>query len=206
MLMFVLVMVAMVVVIVAAVLVIGFGQRGGRGLKKRFGPEYGHVVQRHNGDTKAAEAELGERVRRHGSLEERTLSPEAREGYCAQWARIQDRFVESPDKAVAEADMLLSRLAEDRGFPPGDPFENQMAALSVHHSDHVRGYRDLHTTAHGHGSTEEMREAMVQARGLVTALTTEQAAPSGRHRSHHHDGRDPEHQAPGGHHTKGSTT
>ncbi|WP_189762687.1 hypothetical protein [Streptomyces xanthochromogenes] len=205
MLMFVLVMVAVVVVIVAAVLVIGFGQRGGRGLEKRFGPEYGHAVQLHGGDAKAAEAELGERVRRHGSLEERSLTPDLRERYRAQWARIQENFVESPDKAVAEADMLLSRLAEDRGFPPGDQFDDQMAALSVHHSEHVRGYRDLHATAQGRGSTEEMREAMIRARGLVTALTTGQPAPSARHRPHHREGRDAAPQAPGGHHAKGST-
>ncbi|MCT9092362.1 hypothetical protein N4G70_26330 [Streptomyces sp. ASQP_92] len=203
MLMFVLVVAAVVIVIVAAVLVIGFGQRRGRRLKKRFGPEYEHVVLRHKGDTNAAEAELGDRVRRHGALKERSLSAEAREGYAAQWVDIQAQFIDSPSTAVADADALLSRLAEDRGFPPGSHYDDQVAALSVHHSDHVRGYRDLHTTARSQGTTQEMREAMIRARGLFIAMTAEQPAPS---RRPHLDHRDPQHRGPGRHHRKGSTT
>ncbi|MFE9558968.1 hypothetical protein ACFYMW_38245 [Streptomyces sp. NPDC006692] len=206
MLMFVLVVVALVIVIVAAVLVIGFGQRRGRRLKKRFGPEYEHVVLRHNGDANAAEAELGERVKRHGALKERSLSAEAREGYAAQWVDIQAEFIDSPSKAVADAHTLLSRLVEDRGFPPGKHHDDQVAALSVHHSDHVRGYRDLHTTAQSHGTTQEMREAMIRARGLFIAMTAEQPAPSRRPHLDHHGHRDPQRRGPGRHHRKGSAT
>lgn len=40
------------------------------------------------GGTKAAEWELGKRVRQHGSLTEQPLSPEVRARYTAQWAGI----------------------------------------------------------------------------------------------------------------------
>jgi hypothetical protein len=181
--MFTAVIITVAVIVVAAALFAGLGRGGGgRGLKRRFGPEYDRAVARHDGDTKAAERELGERVKRHGSLEEQPLPHEAREQYVAQWAGIQKQFVDSPQKAVTEADALLARLAKDRGFPDGEQFEEQAAAISVHHADHVEGYLRVHTVARGQGGTEEMREAMVEARGLFDALITEQPADSDRHR------------------------
>jgi hypothetical protein len=172
------VIIAVIVIAAFAVLVAGRGRirdGGGRGLKHRFGPEYDHAVADHNGDTKAAERELGERVKQHGSLTEQPLSPQARAQYTAQWADIQEQFIDSPHKAVTKADALLARLAKDRGFP-GEQFEEQFAALSVHHPAQVRGYRSMHTAARGHSGTEEMREAMVEARSLFEALVTEQRA------------------------------
>ncbi|MFD9116585.1 hypothetical protein [Streptomyces bottropensis] len=149
---------------------------GGHGLKHRFGPEYDRAVADHNGDTKAAEQELGERVTQHASLQEQPLSPEARAQYRAQWADVQLQFVESPQRAVTAADALLAGLARDRGFPDGEQFEEQFAALSVHHPAHVHGYRSMHTAARGQSGTEEMREAMVEARSLFEALVAEQPA------------------------------
>jgi hypothetical protein len=148
----------MITVVVVAVLVIvlvtlrytGRGRArssGRRGLKRRFGPEYESAVARQNGDVRAAERELGERVRRHGSLQEQPLSPEVREQYVAQWDAVQERFVGSPQKAVTEADALLARLARDRGFPDGEQFEEQLAALSAHHAYFVQGYRSMHAAA-----------------------------------------------------------
>ncbi|GGR80039.1 hypothetical protein GCM10010252_18170 [Streptomyces aureoverticillatus] len=57
---------------------------------------------------KAAERELAGRVKRHGSLKEQPLTPDVREHYAVQWADIQEQFVGSPQKAVAEADALLT--------------------------------------------------------------------------------------------------
>ena len=168
---------AVIVIVAVAVLVVGRGRirdGGGRGLKHRFGPEYDRAVADHDGDTKAAERELGERVKQHGSLDEQPLSPEARAQYRAQWADVQEQFVESPQRAVTEADALLAGLARDRGFPDGEQFEEQFSALSVHHPAHVHGYRSMHTAARGQSGTEEMREAMVEARSLFEALVTEQ--------------------------------
>lgn len=77
--------------------------------------------------------------------------------------------------------MLLSHLAGERGFPDGERFEEQMAALSVHHAHGVHGYRNMHTAARGRRSTEEMREAMIEARGLFEALVAERSADPDRH-------------------------
>ncbi|MER6250427.1 hypothetical protein ABT224_03380 [Streptomyces sp. NPDC001584] len=180
-------LVATTLVAVMAVLLATLGHhRIGRGLKRRFGPEYERLVTRHEGDTKAADRELGERLKRHGSVRERPLSSASREQYAAQWAGIQKRFVDSPQESVAEADALLARLTSDRGFPADGPFEEQLAALSVHHAQHVDGYRGLHGAARGRGSTEENRRAMTGARDLFDALVAQRPADSGRHRPQRH--------------------
>nr|WP_203665436.1 hypothetical protein [Streptomyces parvus] len=143
---------------------------GGRGLRSRFGPEYDRVVARHGGDTEAAERELGDRVKRHGAIEERPLTEEARARYAARWAGAQELFVESPERSLAEADALLADLSRERGFPDGDDFEERTDALSVHHAAHVDGYRRVHGARRGDAGTEEMREALVEARKLFDAL------------------------------------
>ncbi|WP_216589101.1 hypothetical protein [Streptomyces brasiliscabiei] len=185
------------IVIVAAVVVVAAvltqrargGAAGGGSLKRRFGPEYDRTVTRHDGDERAAARELAERVKRHGSLEKRPLPSAERERYESRWAAAQERFVDSPREAVAEADRLLAEVAGARGFPDGGRYETQLEALSVHHAHHVHGYRRVHLAAHttgddgrggagnGNGTvpgagTEEMREAMVEARALFEDLVT----------------------------------
>ena len=81
---------------------------------------------------------------------------------------------------MAEADRLLGELAGARGFPEGDRYEEQVSALSVHHGHHVHGYRRVHRAAlartgggqNGGVDTEQMREAMLEARDLFDDLLT----------------------------------
>ncbi|MET7296348.1 hypothetical protein ABZS79_30285 [Streptomyces griseoloalbus] len=178
------------VVVVAAVLTLrARGPRHGASLKRRFGPEYDRAVARHDGDTKAAERELAERVERHGALRERPLEPVERERYEVRWTAAQERFVDAPREAVVEADRLLAELAGARGFPADGHYEDQLAALSVHHAHHVEGYRRVHRVAQAHANgahnggmgTEEMREAMVEARALFDDLLQPSRHDSGRH-------------------------
>ncbi|MEU7401129.1 MULTISPECIES: hypothetical protein [unclassified Streptomyces] len=191
------------IVIVAAVLVVAAvlalrarGPQHGGSLKRRFGPEYDRAVARHDGDSKAAERELAERVRRHGSLHPRPLEPAERERFEAGWTAARERFVDSPREAVGEADRLLAELAGARGFPDGGQYEEQLAALSVHHAHHVEGYRRVHRVTHarvddahdGGAGTEEMRESMVEARALFEALLRPARHDGARHEAARHDG------------------
>lgn len=62
--MFTIVITAVIVIGLAILLYTGRGRArgsGGQGLKSRFGPEYARTVAAHDGDTKAAERELGAR-------------------------------------------------------------------------------------------------------------------------------------------------
>ncbi|WP_327314703.1 hypothetical protein [Streptomyces sp. NBC_01235] len=199
------VIVAAVVAVAAVLAVRARGSHGGRGLKHRFGPEYDRAVARHDGDVKAAERELDTLVQRHGGLRERPLEPAERERFTARWTAAQERFVDSPREAVTEADHLLAEVAGARGFPDGGQYEEQLAALSVHHANHVHGYRRVHRVARvpatGEGSrqtgapggvsddgratgTEDMRAAMVEARALFDDLVGPAHRESGRHRAH----------------------
>ncbi|MGW1780394.1 hypothetical protein ACWCQQ_14805 [Streptomyces sp. NPDC002143] len=179
------VIIALIVIVIVAVMVVAAvrilrargGSHGGRGLKHRFGPEYDRAVARHDGDVGAAERELDALVQRHGGLRERPLEPAERERFQARWRAAQERFVDSPREAVADADHLLAEVAGARGFPDGGEHEEQLAALSVHHANHVHGYRRVHGAAHAAGTgdgrapdTEDMRTAMVEARALFDDL------------------------------------
>ncbi|MGW2819918.1 hypothetical protein ACWC24_02790 [Streptomyces sp. NPDC001443] len=203
------VMIALILIVVAVVAVtavLALRARGthGGGLKRRFGPEYDRTVAGYDGDVQAAERELTERVERHGGLRERPLEPAERERYEARWTAVQERFVDSPRDAVADADRLIAEVAGARGFPDGAQYEEQLAALSVHHADHVQGYRRVHRVvvvparAGGDGAgTEEMREALVEARGLFAELVGPARQGHGRRETDRrsgtapHDGRTP---------------
>lgn len=167
---------------------------GGHSLKRRFGPEYDRTVARHDGDTKAAERELAERVERHGGLRERPLEPQRREQYEARWTAVQERFVDSPRDAVAEADRIIADVADERGFPGDGRYEEQVDALSVHHAEHVHGYRKVHRVVRADGTgtgtgggtgggtgTEEMRESLLEARALFDELVGASAAARSGH-------------------------
>jgi len=183
-----LIVIVAAVVIGAALTLLARRPQGGRNLKRRFGPEYDRTVARHDGDARAAERDLADRVKRHGSLQERPLEPAARDQYMARWTAAQERFVDSPREAVAEADQLLRELAAERGYPDGDRYEDQLSALSVHHAHRVHGFRQVHRvaqsgTADERLGTEELREAMVDARALFEELVTPSRRDSGRHRA-----------------------
>ncbi|MGW6205915.1 hypothetical protein ACWF9B_20020 [Streptomyces sp. NPDC055089] len=184
----VVIIVAVALVAVCAAAFLYTRQAGAQGMRRRFGPEYDRVVAGHDGDTKAAERELHERLKRHRSLHERPLTSEARAQYSERWTRIEGGFVDAPQQAVAEADVLLAELARDLGFPDGSDFGEQSAALSVHHAEHVNGYRRVHAARQGGDGTEDLREALLEARGLFDVLVSNGTdRPVGRH-SHHAEG------------------
>ncbi|WP_329458105.1 hypothetical protein [Streptomyces sp. NBC_01497] len=178
------------VIVVALVLYLGPGRGTGKaGLRRRFGPEYDRAVARHDGNTAEAEHELKERVARHGDLRVLPLSTEQRERWTAQWAGVQERFVESPAEAVGQAERLIADLAAARGFPAADSpqaYDEQLDALSVHHAHRVDAYRRMRIAAgpeqgeRAGADTEELREVMVGARGLFEQLIVARPGEGGR--------------------------
>jgi len=153
-------------------------------LRHRFGPEYDHLVAEREGRT-AAERELRERERRHAELDRRPISPEARGRFAAEWEEIQIRFVESPVEAVNAAEDLVSRMAAERGYPTGD-FEEQAAYLSVEHARSLDHYRRAHAVREavdrGESDTEQLREALVHYREMVTELLGREPVHAARQR------------------------
>ncbi|POM22421.1 hypothetical protein BTM25_53710 [Actinomadura rubteroloni] len=166
-----------VVIVIAAAVLAGLGyllwrQARTHRLRSRFGTEYDRAVERHNGRA-GAEHELMERERHHRDLDLRELEPARREEYRAWWTGLQERFVDEPVAAVADADKLVTVVMTERGYPTGD-FDANVRELSVEHGrtlDHYRRGHALGARAAGGGaSTEDLRQAMVHYRALVEDL------------------------------------
>ncbi|MET8851959.1 hypothetical protein [Amycolatopsis sp. NPDC004625] len=156
-------------------------------LQQRFGPEYDRTVAEKD-SPRAAQRELAERERRHKELDIRPLSASARERYVGEWARVQEKFVDQPSDAVAEAEQLLNSLMAERGYPT-EGYEQQVADLSVRHAKTLEHYRAAHTTQQKRdgASTEDLRDAMVRYRTVFEDLLTDGADDEHRdeHRDHH---------------------
>jgi hypothetical protein len=172
---------AWVVIVVAAVVVVGvvawkaLRDHRSKTLQDRFGPEYDRTVQ--STDSKRdAEADLAARAERRDKLEIRPLPAAARDRYVDEWSRVQARFVDDPEGAVRDADMLIQSVMRDRGYPMDD-FEQRAADVSVDHPQVVENYREGHRLARasalGDGTTEDLRQAMQHYRSLFEELVDE---------------------------------
>jgi len=167
------------VVAVVVVIILGFiAWRNSRtkNLRSRFGPEYDHMVQE-RGSASRAEKELEYRAKRVEKFQLRPLSKEERGEFGAAWRNAQQRFVDDPRGAVAEADHLVQAAMRARGYPTGGDFEERVADLSVDHATVVDNYRAAHEIAirdsRGQVSTEDLRAAMKHYRALFEDLLDE---------------------------------
>jgi hypothetical protein len=138
-------------------------------LRRRFGPEYDHVVSG-NGDRRAAEKELEEREHRHSQFELKAIPPENRDRYRAEWTRVQERFVDEPVEAVADADRLVNVVVSDLGYP-SEGYDRQLADLSVRHAHTVEHYRTAHDAhVRDDASTDDLRQALLSYRKVFDDL------------------------------------
>jgi hypothetical protein len=174
------------VVLVAIVVWRALAAKKTRALQGRFGPEYDRALDSSE-SRRQAEADLKARAERRDELDIRPLAPGARERYLGEWQRVQARFVDDPDGALREADMLIQQVMSDRGYPMDD-FEQRAADVSVDHPDVVENYREGHrltrAAATGDGTTEDLRQAMVHYRALFDELLEEGSdAPLDRDRA-----------------------
>ena len=144
-------------------------------LQKQFGPEYQRAVAE-KGGTRKAEDDLAARQKRVAKLEIRPLAADERQRFTDEWRAVQARFVDDPSTAVRDADALVARVMETRGYPVGD-FEQRAADVSVDYPTVVEHYRAAHAIALRHAqsqvSTEELRQALVAYRALFAELLEE---------------------------------
>ncbi len=140
-------------------------------LRKRFGPEYDRAVS--ESGPQRAESVLLEREKRVQKFSMRELSAEERERFLTEWRMVQSQFVDDPQAAVGEADLLVDRLMQARGYPTSD-FEQRAADISVSHPRVVDNYRAAHQIAlrhqQGQASTEDLRNALIYYRSLFDEL------------------------------------
>lgn len=165
--------VAIVVAVVVVLLVIGaLTTARRRKLQQRFGPEYDRVAGEMHSRRKA-DAELAERERRVRSLDIRPLDETARVKYAGEWTAIQERFVDQPEEAVAQAGILVTSVMKDRGYPT-EGYDQALADLSVEHANTLDHYRQAHEVSlqaeGGPVSTEDLRLAMLHYRALFADL------------------------------------
>ena len=160
------------IIAVAIVASLTIRRRKTERLKKRFGPEYDRTVSE-AGDEKAAEKELTARERKRDKLDIHPLTPDALTGYVRRWRVVQTAFVDHPSSAVGEADVLVTEVMRERGYPIDD-FEQRAADISVDHPTVVENYRaahDIHLRQQkGDVGTEEQRKAFVHFRALFEKL------------------------------------
>jgi len=160
------------VAVVAVVIWQALRERRTRTLRDRFGPEYDRALEGSE-SKRSAESELAARADRRDKLEITPLSPGARERYVAEWERVQARFVDDPEGAVREADVLIQSVMSERGYPMDD-FDQRAADISVDHPRVVENYREgnrlARANALGDGTTEDLRQAMQHYRALFDEL------------------------------------
>ena len=141
-------------------------------LRKDFGPEYNRTLDQ-LGNQRKAEAELAARKERVHKLEIRGLTADERSQFADSWRRTQSLFVDEPSRAVGDADGLVKKLMQARGYPVGD-FERRAADVSVDHPRVVTNYRAAHDIAarnkSGKATTEDLRQAMMHYRSLFEEL------------------------------------
>jgi len=167
---------AIAVVVIVAILVIAriSGSRRRTHLQEQFGPEYDRTVDAAD-SVRAAEKDLADRERQHAELDLNPLSSGARARFTDEWTGVQQRFLDDPEGAASQAERLVRRVMDERGYPPDDVTTDRAAIVSVDHPDVVQRYRhgretlDVRTAGQAE-RTENLRLAMVDFRSVLESL------------------------------------
>jgi hypothetical protein len=166
------VVIAIAVVAVIALVAVGARKRRTAMLRDRFGPEYDRVIE-NSDDRRAAEADLRGREKLRAQFDIKPLPEATRVRFAEEWRDVQENFVEQPAQAATEADALITRVMEARGYPMKD-FDAQAELVSVDHPDTVENYRFAHAMRERSQTqqvnTEDLREALLRYRSLFDEL------------------------------------
>jgi hypothetical protein len=160
------------IVAIGIAVLVGFQMRSKK-LRSKFGPEYDRLVKE-QGSTLKAEKELEHRTKRVEKFNIRPLSAQESDDFSREWSATQQKFVDDPRGAVADADSLVQRVMKTRGYPIGGEFDDRAADLSVDHPRVIDNYRSAHDIAErdrqNSASTEDLRIAMKHYRTLFEDL------------------------------------
>ena len=167
---------AIAVVVIVAILVIAriTSSRRSSHLREQFGPEYDRTVDASD-SLRSAEKDLAEREREHSTLELKPLSNGARTRFTDEWSGVQQRFLDDPEGAASQAERLVRRVMDERGYPPDNGTTDRAAIVSVDHPDAVQRYRHGRETLDVRDvgqdeRTENLRVAMVDFRAVLESL------------------------------------
>lgn len=167
---------SLLVIAIAAIgiaVVVGLQMRSKK-LRSKFGPEYDRAVKE-EGSTLKAERELEHRTKRVENFKIHPLTQQEVDSFWRDWSATQQKFVDDPRGAVADADTLVQRTMRARGYPVGGEFNDRAADLSVDHPRVIENYRAAHDIAErdrqNSASTEDLRIAMKHYRSLFEDLT-----------------------------------
>jgi hypothetical protein len=160
-------------------------------LRRVFGPEYASVLAVHRQRARA-EAELTARLHRRAEVWLRDLTGPEREHAEAAWDAAVALFVQSPEGALLQADVLVSEVMRGRGYPV-ERFEDRASLISLDHPDlaqHMRAAHRIATLAYEGKApdTERMRQALVSYRHVFDALLEREDALSSDARAGGGDG------------------
>ena len=160
------------VVVVALLVYAAWRARRTQSLRDRFGPEYDRTVA--DADKRRdAERDLRDRAKRRDELQIRDLTSAAAQRYQEQWLTVQQQFVDTPAQSVNNAQMLVTTVMRERGYPT-DTEDERTAMLSVDHSEVMDNYRsatDIDARGQaGTATTEDLRQAMQHYRSLFERL------------------------------------
>ena len=142
-------------------------------LRRVFGSEYARAVNAYRG-RRLGEEELLKRLRRRREMRLRDLDTAEREQFEAAWQSALALFVESPETAVREADVLLVEVMRVRGYPI-ERFDERASLISLDFPELVEELRAAHAVAlaadeAGPDDTERLRQALRAYGSLFDAL------------------------------------
>ena len=142
-------------------------------LRRRFGPEYERALGEADGNRRAAETQLRERLRRRAAVDVRDLEPAVRARYSSRWRALQMGFVDDPAAAVAEAAALVDQLVDERGYAAAasadDGADDRYELVAVDHAVAVEQHRQARGVPDD-GPVDDLRQAFLHHRALFQAL------------------------------------
>lgn len=101
----------------------------------------------------------------------------------ARWETLQQDFVDAPADTLRRADALVAEAMRERGYPAVDA-DGRSQLLRDHEPAHASRYEQLRHAVEqdGDSSTEERRQALLQARTLFDALLRDEDASGNQER------------------------